>query len=99
MKRNWLIAVASVAMAAGLSMSAAQAAPAAGLDVLKGTAGSLVEKTHQCHTACEWTRWRSWHRHIGPSCRRVACKPGPGWRYHKRCWWGPGGLKHCRFGF
>lgn len=99
MKRNWIIAAASMAVAAGLSLSTAQAAPAGGLDALKGVGGSLVEKTHACHAACDWTRWRGWHRHAGPHCRPVSCRPGAGWRYSKRCWWGPGGVKHCRFGF
>lgn len=99
MKRNWLVAAASVAMAVGLSMSAAQAAPATGVDVLKGQGGSLVEKTHGCHSVCDWTRWRGWHRHVGAGCRPRGCSPGTGWRYERRCWWGPGGVKHCKYGF
>lgn len=98
MKRTWLVAMASVAMAAGLSVSAS-AGPVGGLDTLKGSAGSVVEKTHGCHAVCEWTRWRGWHRHVGPACRRVQCHPGAGWRYEKRCWWGPGGIKYCKYGF
>ena len=46
--------------------------------------------------ACVWTRWRGWH-HTGWLGSWHACRPGPDWRYERRCWIGPANVHHCRF--
>jgi hypothetical protein len=45
---------------------------------------------------CVWTRFRGWHR-SGMLGTWHACSPGPEWRYERRCWIGPGNIRHCRF--
>ncbi len=45
---------------------------------------------------CKWTRLRGWHQSAWLVTWR-ACRPGPEWRYERRCWIGPGDVRHCRF--
>jgi hypothetical protein len=45
---------------------------------------------------CVWTRFRGWHR-SGMFGTWHGCRPGPEWRYERRCWIGPGNIRHCRF--
>ena len=45
---------------------------------------------------CTWTRIRGWHQSAWLGTWR-SCRPGPEWRYERRCWIGPGDVRHCRF--
>jgi hypothetical protein len=68
MKRFWLAPAAIAAVAIGLSMSAAQSAPAMStLDGLRSTAaeqGMVTDVRRRCHRHCRWRDGRRiCHRH------------------------------------
>ena len=89
------LAIAGAALAAGLSMSSAQAAPG-GLAPLKGVTTSsdtLVQKTHGWHSYCATSR-RGWrHRHV----RRGTVSCGPRWRKTRHCYFNRRGVRVCVF--
>ncbi len=93
------LAVAAV-LAAGalLTISAASAGPLPALDLLKsqGADQSAVEHVIGSYGACVWGRARGWHRNGRYGTWR-SCSPGAEWRYERRCWIGPRGVRHCRF--
>ncbi len=93
------LAVAAV-LAAGalLTISAASAGPLPALDLLKsqGADQSAVEHVIGPYGACVWGRARGWHRNGRYGTWR-SCSPGAEWRYERRCWIGPRGVRHCRF--
>ncbi len=98
MNKNAISVVAGAALAAGLALSSAMAGPLPGLETLKSAADeqSLVEKTHGVHVACEWSRFRGWHR-SGRYGSWSSCRPGVGWRYVNRIWIGPRGERYRRY--
>ncbi len=70
MKRFWLAPAAIAAVAIGLSVSAAQSAPAMStLDGLRATATEqgVITQVRHCHRHCWWHRG---HRHCRWHCRR-----------------------------
>jgi hypothetical protein len=98
MMKSVTTAMAGALVVVGLSAASAMAGPLPALETLKGTAAeqTMVEKTHGVHAACEWSRFRGWHR-SGRYGSWSSCRPGPTWRYINRCWIGPRGVRHCRF--
>jgi hypothetical protein len=79
-------------------LAPAEAGPITGFDALKRSAADQnpVEQVHGWHANCEWSRFRGWHVH-GRFGSTRSCNPGRGWRYERRCWFGPGGVRYCRF--
>ena len=59
-----------------------------------GAGESMVIKVHGCHRSCE-DGPAGWHRHVGPSCTRVACTP-KAW-FPNRCFVDRWGVRHCRW--
>jgi hypothetical protein len=96
MKRLLLIPATGLVLALGVMASTATAGPMSMLDTLKsaGADQSAVEKVQ--YGPCVWGRYRGWHRNGRYGTWR-SCSPGAGWRYERRCWFGPGGVKYCRF--
>jgi hypothetical protein len=96
MRRYVLGTLAAVGLALGAITSAANAGPMPLLETLKsvGAEQSAVETVQ--YGACVWGRYRGWHRNGRYGTWR-SCSPGAGWRYERRCWFGPGGVKYCRF--
>lgn len=99
MKLKSRLSVAALAAAATVFVTlAVSAAPLAPLDALKAQAAgqSAVEQVVGPYGPCIWTRYRGWHRN-GQYGTWRGCAPGAGWRYERRCWYGPGGARYCRF--
>jgi hypothetical protein len=95
--RTFLLgSVAALAVAASAMLSTANAGPMTMLETLKtqGAEQSAVETVQ--FGPCVWGRYRGWHRNGRYGTWR-SCTPGSGWRYERRCWFGPGGVKYCRF--
>ena len=92
------LSVAAVVAAAWFSVAGVAAAPLTPLDALKAQAAgqSAVEHVVGPYGPCVWTRYRGWHRNGAFGTWR-SCTPGAGWRYERRCWFGPGGARYCRF--
>lgn len=96
--RKFAAAIAGAALAIGLAMSPAQAAPG-GLTPLKSVTAQdgLVQKTHGWHSHCTTDRRGWYHRH---SDRRgvVSCgrhvRPRD-WRGNRHCYWNHRGIRVC----
>jgi hypothetical protein len=97
MKHGWIAPVAAVAIAAGFSLSGAQAAPAGAAAGMQRAAaeGDLVEKVHGGHRSCEWGVNLGWHRHVGIAARPVWCRPLAPQPF--RCWVDYWGVRHCNW--
>jgi len=91
-------AAALIAAGTLLAASAASAGPLPSLDLLKGQAAeqSAVEHVVGPYGPCVWSRYRGWHRN-GLYGTWRSCSTGADWRYERRCWIGPRGVRHCRF--
>jgi hypothetical protein len=91
-------AAALIAAGTLFAVSAASAGPLPSLDLLKGQAAeqSAVEHVVGPYGPCVWSRYRGWHRN-GLYGTWRSCSPGAEWRYERRCWIGPRGVRHCRF--
>jgi hypothetical protein len=91
-----LASAAGMTLALGVMTAAASATPATMLDMLKSQAAqqSAIEQVQ--YGPCVWGRFRGWHRN-GPYGTWKSCRPGAGWRYERSCWFGPGGVRYCRF--
>jgi hypothetical protein len=89
---SWLALPAMVlALGLGSAFAATVGGPATG-----GAGGleGLVHKAHFCHRSCELGGY-GWHRHVGPSCVRVACIPQA--RQPFRCFVDRWGVRRCRW--
>ena len=97
---NFKSTIAATVLMAGtlMGLSAASAGPLPALDLLKtqATGQSSVEHVVDPYGPCIWTRFRGWHRN-GLYGTWRSCQPGAEWRYERRCWIGPRGVRHCRF--
>ncbi len=91
-------AAALIAAGMALSASAASAGPLPSLDLLRSQAAdqSTVEHVRGPYGPCVWSRYRGWHRN-GIYGTWRSCAPSAEWRYERRCWIGPRGVRHCRF--
>jgi hypothetical protein len=73
MKRFWLVPLAAVAIAGGLSVTSARSSPATSLlETLRGTAAEQsvtadVRSRRRCYRRCYWHRG---HRHCRVRCYR-----------------------------
>ena len=96
MKRLLLIPALGLALALGTFSTTANAGPMSMLDTLKtdAAAHSAVETVQ--YGPCVWGRIRGWHRN-GRYGSWTSCRPGIGWRQERSCWFGPGGVRYCRF--
>ena len=92
--------VAAAVVAAGtlMALSGASAGPLPSLDLLKSqaTEHSAVEHVVGPYGPCVWSRYRGWHQN-GQYGTWRSCAPGREWRYERRCWIGPLGVRRCRF--
>jgi hypothetical protein len=93
-----LAAAAILAAGALLATSPAFAGPLPALDLLKSQAAeqNAVEHVRGPYGPCVWGRVRGWHRN-GQFGTWRTCSPGAEWRYERRCWIGPRGVRYCRF--
>jgi hypothetical protein len=94
MKFRSLLAVPAVAVTLGLVSPPGLASP---VGATRGASppDGIVHKTAGCHRSCEWGPVLGWHRHVGDSCRPIACVPRaeePG-----RCWVDRWGERRCRW--
>jgi hypothetical protein len=91
-------AAAVVAFGMFMAASTASAASLPSLDLLKGQAAdqSAIEQVAGPYGPCVWSRYRGWHRNGRYGTWR-SCSPGAEWRYERRCWIGPRGVRNCRF--
>ena len=94
--------VSAVALAVAVPLLLAvelQAAPGSWtpVEIRKSpTASEPVADAGNTTKPCVWTRLRGWHRSGWLGTWR-GCRPGPEWRYERRCWIGPANVRHCRF--
>jgi hypothetical protein len=86
--------LAMPALVLALGPGSAMAAPGAGVRDVGATGETLVQKVWGCHRSCE-SGPSGWHRHVGPYCVRVACRPRA-WRPN-RCFVDRWGVRHCRW--
>ncbi|MFN3625416.1 MAG: hypothetical protein ACK4TP_15295 [Hyphomicrobium sp.] len=56
---------------------------------------AVPAEAHGCHRSCEWGPGRGFHRHVGPYCRPILCRPRA--VYPGRCWVDGWGVRHCRW--
>ena len=90
MKHKLMLALAGLALAAGLDLPQAQAFAPMKADALQ--AERLVQEVHFKHRSCELGPY-GWHRHVGPAGWRKPCWPRA--RYPHRCWVDRYGARHC----
>lgn len=93
MKMKSLIAIPALALALSLGAATGFAAPLGSMDV--AAPEGMVHKTAGCHRSCEWGPVLGWHRHVGASCRPIACAPRAA--EPDRCWIDRWGVRRCRW--
>ena len=98
MKIKTTLAAAALVLGTFMAGTATSAGPLPALDTLKAQAHeqSAVEHVVGPYGPCVWSRFRGWHRN-GLYGTWRSCAPGADWRYERRCWIGPLGVRHCRF--
>ena len=91
MRYKSLLALPAMVLVLGLGSAFAATAGGPTSSGVGGLEG-LVHKAHFCHRSCERGPY-GWHRHVGPSCNRVACVPQA--KHPHRCYVDRWGVRRC----
>jgi hypothetical protein len=82
-RRKWLATIGGAVML-GLTAGAGGTAPIAQSMPATSNAANgmdMIQNVHSCNRICrrgpveEWGGAVRWHRHVGPACRVVRCRP------------------------